>query len=45
MSTILGTVSLVSLGVAVFLAYQEGGEAAAGLGQIYNRHSGRKTAA
>ena len=32
MSVILGIISLVSLGVVVFLAYRTGGEAAAGYG-------------
>lgn len=32
MSTILGIISLVSLGIVVFLAYRSGGEAAVGYG-------------
>lgn len=32
MATILGVISLTSLGTAVFLAYREKGEAAAGFG-------------
>lgn len=32
MSTILGGISLVSLGIVVYLTYRKGGEAAAGYG-------------